>query len=449
MTRKPKGAKYRNLTLRGGVIYYERWVAGKRIRHSAKTSDWLEAASFRDALEARDKIGLARVPFLAGEVPRFAEFVPRYLAEGTGHLAPTTRHDRYSYLSETGPLLSFFGTLRLDAITTPMLHNWWHLHVVSAGRKTGTGKHYVDVLSDILGFAKERGIIEANPVKDFREDLKRRTRTARGRADATPGQNIRPIGTAAELERLTESARTEGAIPSAFVLTLLDAGLRVGEVLGLKWGAIRWGEDENDPTRALVIDCSRPRGGAEGLTKSGRERVVALSRRLRECLWGLYVVRGLRFNPAPEALVFPGLKPRDFYRTEWRRICARAGLGHRMLKDLRDTYASHLLSAGVQLGYVSKQLGHSNVAVTAQHYAKWAGGDLYRSSMQLEPGEVPADFLARLKRAEVPSVPLTRWSGVEQNRGVSGRRLSPRGWSAPSQSPPVPHRCVRGARRHP
>lgn len=26
MTRKPKGAKYRNLTTRGGVIYYERAV---------------------------------------------------------------------------------------------------------------------------------------------------------------------------------------------------------------------------------------------------------------------------------------------------------------------------------------------------------------------------------------------------------------------------------------
>src|SRR5208337_4944040 len=119
-------------------------------------------------------------------------------------------------------------------------------------------------------------------------------------------------------------------------------------------------------------------------------RVVALSRRLRAVLRDLY---RSRFQPGPEALVFQGLKPRDFYRGEWRRICARAGLGYRMLKDLRDTYASHLLSAGVQLGYVSKQLGHSNVSITATHYARWAGGDLYRKPMQLESGEVPADFL--------------------------------------------------------
>ena len=34
---------------------------------------------------------------------------------------------------------------------------------------------------------------------------------------------------------------------------------------------------------------------------------------------------------------------------------------------LRDTYASHLLSAGVQLAYVSAQLAHADVAITAGH----------------------------------------------------------------------------------
>jgi integrase len=49
------------------------------------------------------------------------------------------------------------------------------------------------------------------------------------------------------------------------------------------------------------------------------------------------------------------------------------------LKDLRNTFASHLLSAGVQLAYVSAQLGHADVAVTAKHYAAWCGGDEYRA----------------------------------------------------------------------
>jgi hypothetical protein len=67
---------------------------------------------------------------------------------------------------------------------------------------------------------------------------------------------------------------------------------------------------------------------------------------------------------------------------------------------VRDTFASQLLTAGVQLGYVSRQLGHADVSVTARHYARWAGGDAYRSPLDVGEGEVPADFLSRL--AESP-----------------------------------------------
>ncbi len=65
-----------------------------------------------------------------------------------------------------------------------------------------------------------------------------------------------------------------------------------------------------------------------------------------------------------------------------------------------DTFASQLLTAGIQLGYVSRQLGHSDVSVTARHYARWAGGDAYRSPLEVGDDEVPADLLARL--AESP-----------------------------------------------
>ena len=71
---------------------------------------------------------------------------------------------------------------------------------------------------------------------------------------------------------------------------------------------------------------------------------------------------------------------------------------------LRDTYASHLLSAGVQLTYVSAQLGHADVSVAAHHYARWCGGDEYRPPIPLAAGEVPADLLARLSKT-APSAP--------------------------------------------
>jgi hypothetical protein len=139
---------------------------------------------------------------------------------------------------------------------------------------------------------------------------------------------------------------------------------------------------------------------------------VALSRRLRDELAELYRAR---FEPSPEALVFEGVDPANFRHREWRRILKRAGIGHRALKDLRDTYASQLLTAGVQLGYVSTQLGHADVAVTAHHYAHWIEGDAYREPMRIASGEVPADLLARLSDPTSDPTRETAESGVAAN----------------------------------
>ena len=63
---KPKGAKYRNLTARGGIIYYQRRVDGKRIRFSCVTDDWNEAAAVARLYE--EKTGTGRLPMLSADV---------------------------------------------------------------------------------------------------------------------------------------------------------------------------------------------------------------------------------------------------------------------------------------------------------------------------------------------------------------------------------------------
>lgn len=66
-------------------------------------------------------------------------------------------------------------------------------------------------------------------------------------------------------------------------------------------------------------------------------------------------------------------------------------------------YASWLLTAGIPLLYVSRQLGHAGIAATSRHYARWAGGDEYRPPVPLERGEVPAGVLARLDSHQTPT----------------------------------------------
>ena len=415
MKAKPKGAKYRNLTARDGVIYYQRRVGKRRIRFSCTTDDWETAAATARLYE--EKKGIGRPGFVIVEAPTLRAFTKRYLDEDTAHLAETTLRDRRRYLAqrdeETGEkdsrLLAALGDLRLDEIDPPRLRAWWNAEGFGAAegpklasgrtkaRTIATGRTYLDALAAVFGYARELGLVEGDPVNEMRKALRRRTRTRRGRAESAAERNVQPIAEPKELRAFVEASRAEGLEAYAFVLLGLDAGLRRGETLGLRWGRIVWGEDDDDTDRTLLVTEARPRGGAFGPTKSGRGRRVALSTRLRGALLGLY---RLREKPADDAAVIQS----GMNRREWQRLLDAAKIGHRRFKDLRDTFGSQLVSAGVPLAYVSRQLGHADVAVTARHYARWTGGDDYREPVRLLPGEVPADLLARLTLASDPRV---------------------------------------------
>ena len=180
------------------------------------------------------------------------------------------------------------------------------------------------------------------------------------------------------------------------MLLCLDAGLRRGEAIGLRWRSVIWGDGEGDPRRALIISESRPRGGRPGPTKTGRQRRVDLSRRLRRALWAEFrrvVGRG------EDDFAVAAIDPDNFNAREWRRIVKRADIGPIQPKDLRDTYATQLLSAGVPLAYLSNQLGHAAIGTTERHYAKWIEREEYRRPIDLKPGEVPGDVLTHLSGA--------------------------------------------------
>jgi integrase len=174
-----------------------------------------------------------------------------------------------------------------------------------------------------------------------------------------------------------------------------------------------------------VIRASRSRGGPIGLSKSGRERRVALSRRLRLHLRELWMRAG---QPAA-GLVVPGVEAANYRHRHFRRVCRAARIGEQCRpKDLRDSYASWLLTCGIQLGYVSRQLGHADVALTARHYARWTGDDAYRQPVEVGPGEVPADLLAWLSRTGLAGTPEgrdgaeTALDGAELCEGEGGQK---------------------------
>jgi integrase len=319
-------------------------------------------------------------------------------------------------LGPKGLLTRYWGGTRIDQITKGALLEWWATAVTGRGRAHKTGMNYLDAIAGVLGYAVDLGELIENPVDSLRVTLRRRRRTQRGRAEGAGGAHVNPIASAAGLCRFIavsrELGRTRLGNGKALVrhrdghvadMLMLDAGLRLGEVTGLRWGDVAWGSGPNDPARCLVIQRSVSRGEAEGPTKSGRARRVQLSRRLRSVLREHWVAEG---QPRGGERVLPRFNGRNYRARHFDEVLRRAGLAGHTPKDLRDTFASWLVSLGAPVAWVSDALGHSNWAVTARHYARWMD-DAARQPLtpQLDSGDVWPDLLARVGATIAPESP--------------------------------------------
>lgn len=159
-----------------------------------------------------------------------------------------------------------------------------------------------------------------------------------------------------ELDRLesvlAEAERTGSENPFVIVAIrlLLCTGARLGEVLTLKW-------DYVDLDRALI---SLPD------SKTGRKPIYLNSLAV-EVLAGLPRVEG---NPYVIAGDKPGAHLVNI-RKPWYRIRKLAGIDDVRIHDLRHTFASIAVSAGMSLPLTGRLLGHRK-SVTTERYAHLA-----------------------------------------------------------------------------
>ena len=157
--------------------------------------------------------------------------------------------------------------------------------------------------------------------------------------------------------------------------TMLHAGLRIGEAIALKWGAIDWNG------KFLTVQESSWQGiVGTPKTKSSLRRVdlapetLAVLEQHRKAV----AAQSLKSGRSMPEEVFVNEAGRPMDSSKIRRAHERglksAGLRHIRIHDLRGTYTSLAVSAGVPIYFVSKSLGHSDTAITERHYASLAPG---------------------------------------------------------------------------
>lgn len=146
------------------------------------------------------------------------------------------------------------------------------------------------------------------------------------------------------------------------IFVLAFAGLRIGELVALRWGDIT---DEH-----IRVQHAQHPNEPLGPTKSGRPRDVPLTPEARAALqWW----RAISDHTRRSDFVFHGADSRTgrvtpMWSSNWRRtfvtIATAAGFPEARPHDMRHTFASMAILAGVSTLELSAMMGHSDETTT-------------------------------------------------------------------------------------
>jgi integrase len=139
------------------------------------------------------------------------------------------------------------------------------------------------------------------------------------------------------------------------------AGLRLGELLALRWRDIDWAGSALTISRAMSL-------GIEGTTKSGHLRRVPMADQATAALDRLSQ-RDDFTSPDDFAFCNALGRPLDgsALRRRYKRARDTAGLRALRWHDLRHTFGSLLIAGGVDIVSVKDAMGHSQLTTTSRY----------------------------------------------------------------------------------
>jgi integrase len=254
----------------------------------------------------------------------------------------TQKH--YRYMLDVH-LIPSFGQRQLRELTREELQSFLS-RKLKDGLSWETVHHFKCGLSKILGAAEEWGYIAENAAQKTKL-LRRQHGTERTVLTAA---QVRDLGAA-----LNESA-------CSITLLLVLTGLRVGELLALRWGSI-------DLNARLLRVCETVYDGHFDQPKTRRSaRTIPIGTETAETLAALRPT-----DVDPKALVFATrdglpLERWNLLRKHLKPAAKKLGLPGVTWHLLRHSHATMLDSVGTPLGTMQSLLGHSTPEITREIY---------------------------------------------------------------------------------
>lgn len=238
-----------------------------------------------------------------------------------------------------------FGSALRPEEVTPELVEEFRDELVAQGLSDRTVNKYLTVLHGVFVWARRRYRLMANPVAH----VERRPNPKRGHIEVFSREEILALVRVADSEQ-----------DATIYLTAAFTGLRLGELLALRWRDVDFGNC------AIHVRQSFTNGRVD-TPKSGQERTVPMADEVAETLARL----GRRDEHRGEHdLVFCGAvgghlaghRLRDRYKAALRK----AGLRNLRFHDLRHTFGSHAIRAA-DSREVMEWMGHQDLATTQRY----------------------------------------------------------------------------------
>jgi integrase len=285
--------------------------------------------------------------------------------EGAGDIAARTAQ-RYRQLLEN-QIVPHLGAMPVQKLR-PLDVEAWHATLRNSGRVRGQGGvaprtigHAHEILSKALNDAMRNELVARNVAK---------AESAPRVGDDEDMTIVRDVP--ALVDKLRSSRLCAPAMLALF------AGLRLGEVLALRWsrvdldGKVLQVREALEQTRAHGTRFKPPKSKAGRRDITLPDILIDVLREHRKAALELRLQLGLGRLP-DEALLFADVdgNPRSLspMSAAWRTFAASIGMPDVTFHALRHTHASQLIDAGVDIVTISRRLGHAKPDITLRIYA--------------------------------------------------------------------------------